>query len=214
MFLLFSFVGNKNVKVNALDQYVFENITENSSTLATYNSDIYFIKYNKPTVSVSSNTTITTSLAIQVGKDSMLEINNSTNGNLVINMSAGSSMEVDLYDDEMDLSNSYTGTSIAFETNGAYSKYYIRVNYVTSSSSGNVSISLIKHNHSYVYSQYDSTQHNCSCSCGISFKADHIWTVTSYGGGLIDYIVLQPQYIPLYVCTACGYQTTRPPMGI
>ncbi len=22
------------------------------------------------------------------------------------------------------------------------------------------------------------------------------------------------QYIPLYICTVCGYQTTRPPMGI
>ena len=185
--------------------------SEYSST-TTYDSDIYFIKYNKPTANIQNNTTVNTNLYIQSGKDSILEISNSTNSNFVINMSCSNFMEVDLYDSEMDFLNSYSGTSVVFETTGSYSKYNLRVNYEATSAYGNVSISLIKHNHSYSFTPYSSTQHNCSCSCGLNFRANHVWTQSS-GGIILNVDPNLPNALVKYVCTACGYETNKPPIG-
>ena len=189
------------------------NGTEFFDTMVTYDSDIYFIKYNKPTANIQNNTTVNTNLYIQSGKDSILEISNSTNSNFVINMSCSNFMEVDLYDSEMDFLNSYSGTSVVFETTGSYSKYNLRVNYEATSAYGNVSISLIKHNHSYSFTPYSSTQHNCSCSCGLKFKANHVWTQSS-GGIILNVDPNLPNALVKYVCTACGYETNKPPMGV
>lgn len=67
------------------------------------------------------------------------------------------------------------------------------------------------HAHSYSYNSLNASSHSVSCSCGYYAVRDHVWTVTS--GGLLNINTVVPQYIPLYVCTACGYQTKTPPIG-
>ena len=186
--------------------------SEESNTSLTYDSNIYFIKYNKPLVNISNGNTLSTTLNIQQAKDSILEINNSTNGNISIFLYSGNSISVNLYNDEMDLVNTYTGNNLTFSTTGAHKKYYIRVNFVSSSSSGNISISMSHHSHSYSYTSISSTQHRGSCSCGHSFVGDHIWTQTS-GGIILNINELQPNYIVKYVCTVCDYETNKPPIG-
>ena len=96
------------------DEFSYNGV-EYASTI-NYNSDIKFIKYDKNTVGISSNTSnLTYSLAIQSGKDSILEINNSPNNKIYdFIISASSSIEIELYDNEMELMDSYTGTYVTF----------------------------------------------------------------------------------------------------
>ena len=185
---------------------------ENIDYSEVYASDIYFIKYTKPSVNINSGNNLTTSLYIQSGKDSVLEVINSTNSNINISLSAGTAISVNLYDDEMDWLNTYSGSNIAFATTGSYKKYYVRVNFSSSTNYGNVSITINHHSHTYSYTSISSTQHRVSCGCGYTSVANHVWTQSS-GGIILNVDPNLPNALVKYVCTACGYETNKPPIG-
>ena len=121
--------------------------------------------------------------------------------------------------DTNSITNYYGRSNISyleFKNQSASSSYILEVYVVDNKNESTierVAISYDLHVHSYTYAQYSSTQHHYSCSCGISGYADHVWETTSAMAQFNDNGD-DLQYIPLYICTVCGYQTTRPPMGI
>ena len=70
----------------------------------------------------------------------------------------------------------------------------------------------IDHYHTYnSYQPLNANYHKCICSCGEYIQGQHVWNTTSIMG-IGDQF--NPNYIPVYYCLICGYETTKPPIGI
>jgi hypothetical protein len=114
-------------------------------------------------------------LNINDGKDSILEIDSSSNTNYIFNITSSNSIKMCIYDDEMELIETHTGTNIQFSKDMLNKKYYLKFNYINVSSFGNVLININAHNHSYTtYRTYSTTQHKATCSCGTYILQYHI----------------------------------------
>ena len=146
-----------------------------SSTV--YDSDIYFIKYDKNRVETSYSTSnLSHQLYVNAGKDSILEIDNSSyNQYYKINITSSNSVEAELYDCEMELLETYTGSNIQFYESMLNDVYYLKLNYVSSSVSGNINIGISAHSHSYTYSPA-SSGHTATCTdCGYITTLSHVY---------------------------------------
>lgn len=141
-----------------------------------YDSDIKFIRYNKNSVNISSSTSnLTYYLGINAGKDSILEIKNITNNKYYgFTINSLSSVITELYDANMTLIYSYSGSSITFYRMLSSNTYYLKINYTNANSYGSVTIGINSHTHDYsdhfVWKNY--TQHNATCVCG-SFHTEY-----------------------------------------
>ena len=143
----------------------------------TYDSDIYFIKYDKNRVETSYSTSnLSHQLYVNAGKDSILEIDNSSyNQYYKFNITSTNSVKVELYDCEMELLETYTGSNIQFYKSMLNDVYYLKLNYVSSSASGNINIGISAHNHSYIYSP-QSSGHTATCiDCGYTTTLSHVY---------------------------------------
>ena len=143
----------------------------------TYDSDIYFIKYDKNRVETSYSTSnLSYQLYVNSGKDSILEIDNSSyNQYYKINVTSANSVEAELYDCEMELLEIYTSQNIQFYKSMLNNVYYLKLNYVSSSDSGNVNISISAHSHTYTYLPA-SSGHTATCTgCGYTTTLSHVY---------------------------------------
>lgn len=148
-----------------------------SGPTTTYDSDIYFIKYDKNRVETSySASNLSHQLYVNAGKDSILEIDNSSyNQYYKINITSSNSVEAELYDCEMELLETYTGSNIQFYKSMLNDVYYLKLNYVSSSASGNVNICISAHSHSYTYLPA-SSGHTATCTdCGYATTLSHVY---------------------------------------
>lgn len=155
-----------------------------------YDSTIYFIKYDLNDVAVSGNTSnLSYALNVQAKKDSILKINNSSYSKYYsFTISATNSFEVELYDDEMELVESYEGTSVQFYKSLVGNVYYLKLNYSSVRSSGNINIVISAHAHIYTYTS-TGTGHTASCNvCGYVITTSHTYSS--------------------HYCTGCGEYTT------
>lgn len=151
-----------------------------------YDSGIYFIKYHKHKVNLPPmSSSLICGLYIQKGKDVVLEINNE-NDNQYYEFEINNTNEVtaELYDKDMERLDTFTGTNILFYKSLSKETYYIKLNYVNTSSSGTISTKITVHNHSYTYEQA-SVGHTATCYCG--------------------YTMLLPHEYDYHTCTLCGY---------
>ncbi len=142
-----------------------------------YDSDIYFIKYDKNKVDTSSSiSNISYKLYVNAGKDSILEIDNSSyNQYYKINVTSTNSVKAELYDENMELLETYKGSNIQIYTAFLNSDYYLKLNYASSSASGNINISISTHTHSYTYEPAESS-HNATCTvCGYKTTSSHVY---------------------------------------
>ena len=62
------------------------------------------------------------------------------------------------------------------------------------------------HTHIFQYSALNSSTHSINCRCGYSSVGNHTFELNK-----LNSIVTDPQYIPSYVCSFCGYTTNRLP---
>lgn len=62
------------------------------------------------------------------------------------------------------------------------------------------------HTHIFQYSALNSSTHSINCRCGYSSVGNHAFELNK-----LNSIVTDPQYIPSYVCSFCGYTTNRLP---
>lgn len=149
----------------------------NIFTQLYYDSDIYFIKYDKNKVDISSSSSnLSYNLGVQVGKDSILEINNlSYNKYYEFNMNATNIIKVELYDKEMELIESYTGANIEFCKSLLNETYYLKLNYVNTNSSGGINISISAHSHTYTKYEEASSGHTATCYCGYTTTLSHVY---------------------------------------
>ena len=149
----------------------------NIFTQLYYDSDIYFIKYDKNKVDISSSASnLSYNLGVQAGKDSILEINNSLyNKYYEFNMNATGAIKIELYNNEMELIESYTGANVVFYKPLLNEVYYLKLNYVNTSTSGNININIFAHSH--VYTTYEQTNfgHLATCYCGYTTTLSHIY---------------------------------------
>lgn len=155
-----------------------------------YDSTIYFIKYDLNDVAVSGNTSnLSYALNVQAKKDSILKINNSSYSKYYsFTISATNSFEVELYDDEMELVESYEGTPVQFYKSLVGNVYYLKLNYSSVRSSGNINIVISAHAHIYTYTS-TGTGHTASCNvCGYVITTSHTYSS--------------------HYCTGCGEYTT------
>lgn len=165
-----------------------------------YDSDIYFIKYNKIKISTNSMMNSLNNLSIQSGKDIMLEIDNKTTNKLSFSITSQKSMIANLYDKEMTRINTYTGNSIVYESNLSINIYYLTISFSNQTSYGNVSVHIHTHlyedhyctvcnhyteTHDYhdPYTWINYTQHKATCGCGATTQQGH--AVSSSGGSLL-----------------------------
>lgn len=140
----------------------------------TYDSDIYFIKYDKNKVDLTSSTNQLYRVNIEQGGDTIVELNNTTYNKYftfyfpVI----PSNMTIKLYDFEMELvstfSKEYNNNYVCLN-NGTY---YLKFNYDNSNISGRLSVNISYHNHEYTYVQ-GSNGHISTCYCGYSTVLSH-----------------------------------------
>lgn len=144
-----------------------------------YDGDIYFIKYDKNKVDLSYSTSnLSYSLNVQAGKDSILEISNEINDRYCeFNISATSAVKAELYNNDMELLDTFTGTSILFDKSLSKETYYLKLNYVNTSSSGKINIDIMTSPHSHVYNHeiIDDSYHAISCECGYYKKVKHVY---------------------------------------
>lgn len=149
----------------------------NIFTQLYYDSNIYFIKYDKNKVDISSSSSnLSYNLGVQVGKDSILEINNlSYNKYYEFNMNATSAIKIELYDNEMELIESYTGANIEFCKSLLNETYYLKLNYVNTNSSGGINISIFAHSHTYTKYEEASSGHTATCYCGYTTTLSHVY---------------------------------------
>ena len=62
--------------------------------------------------------------------------------------------------------------------------------------------------HAYSYTYYSASQHIASCACGNHTAYEsHNWTIEATQPMSGEY---SPDYVPLYVCTKCGYTSLQP----
>ena len=113
---------------------------------------------------------------VNSGKDSILEIDNSSyNQYYKINVTSANSVEAELYDCEMELLEIYTSQNIQFYKSMLNNVYYLKLNYVSSSDSGNVNISISAHSHTYTYLPA-SSGHTATCTgCGYTTTLSHVY---------------------------------------
>ena len=151
-----------------------------------YDSDIRFIRYNKNKV-VFSNGTLNHSYSLQVekGNDSILEIENTSSRLYRFVLSAGYSINARLYNSEMELINTYSGSSIAFNYSLSSGTYYLALNYSNANVYGSVSINISAHYHNYgaPYQWKNYSQHYATCECGLTTLKPHAISSGSYSPG-------------------------------
>lgn len=149
----------------------------NIFTQLYYDSDIYFIKYDKNKVDISSSASnLSYNLGVQAGKDSILEINNSLyNKYYEFNMNATGAIKIELYNNEMELIESYTGANVVFYKPLLNEVYYLKLNYVNTNSSGGINISIFAHSHTYTKYEEASSGHTATCYCGYTMTLSHVY---------------------------------------
>ena len=105
-----------------------------------------------------------------------MEIDNSSyNQYYKFNITSTNSVKVELYDCEMELLETYTESNIQFYKSMLNDVYYLKLNYVSSSASGNINIGISAHNHSYIYSP-QSSGHTATCiDCGYTTTLSHVY---------------------------------------
>lgn len=126
----------------------------------------------------------------------------------------------DNYENLIQSSNSVGNISMIsiFNNYSYYKNFIIKIKLTTDSTETTSTSAAVTwnqiHTHILTYTKIvsNAVQHEFSCPCGYNGYADHVWTVTS-AGDLLSFNIVEPQYIPLYVCTACGYETKIPPIG-
>lgn len=150
---------------------------ENYDSSTVYDSDIYFIKYDKNKIEVSYNTlNLSYPLHINTGKDSILEIDNSFyNQFYKVDISSTNAVEAKLYDKDMELLEAYTGSNIHFYKSMLNNVYYLKLNYVNSVVSGNININISAHRHSYTYSEVGSGHAATCVDCGYTTTLSHVY---------------------------------------
>lgn len=185
----------------------------------SYDSTIYYIKYDVNDVAISDNTSnLSYALNVQAKKDSILQINNSSYSKYYsFSINATNSFEAELYDDEMELVESYEGTSVQFYKSLVGNVYYLKLNYSSVRSSGNINIVISAHAHTYSYTS-TGMGHTASCSvCGYTITTSHTYS-SHYCTGCGEYTTLH-DYDRNYswvdgtqhsVQCSCGDITTQP----
>lgn len=147
------------------------------SDAVIYDSDIYFITYNKNKVNISYNTNnLSKSVTIHQGKDAVLEMENSSNGQKYhISISSQFSVKAELYNAEMELLATYSGNNLSFYRTLLSGKYYLKTNFLGSNAFGSISIYFSAHFHSYdsSYIWWNYTQHRATCLCGTNRLEGH-----------------------------------------
>ncbi len=150
---------------------------EESPNSLIYDSDIYFIKYDKNKISVSSSTSnLSYKLNINTNKDSILEIDNSSYEKFYkFNISSSNSLNIELYNNEMVLLENYVGSNIIFYTSLSSEIYYLKFNYQDDNHSGIANINVSAHSHSYTYEEA-SSGHTATCTiCEYTTTLGHVF---------------------------------------
>ncbi len=139
--------------------------------------EIYFIKYDKNEVETSYNTSnLSYALNVKTKCDSILEIDNSSyNQYYKLNITSVNTVKAELYDDEMELLETYTGTNIQFYKPMLNSVYYLKLNYVNVGITGDININISAHNHTYTYTQ-NGSNHTARCTtCNYTTTFSHVY---------------------------------------
>lgn len=163
--------NNSEIWYGEISKYGIE-----SRNINDYDSDIYFIKYDKNIFDVSINDSpATQNIYVNAGKDTLLEIKNNVNNKYyTFNISAPNAIKAELYDDEMGLCDTYTGTLAVFNKSLTTKKHYLKFNFTSANVSGNISVTISAHNHQYIYTASDSG-HLASCGCGYTENQPHAY---------------------------------------
>lgn len=113
-----------------------------------------------------------------VNKYEMYELNVNFQKSYQFDVNSNLPLDVRLYDSHMqlvDIAPTYNNNDISFNKNLDVGRYYLRVAYLNSNSSGTISTTITSsHTHNYRYTWMNYTQHRTRCSCGINATHQHV----------------------------------------
>lgn len=167
------------------------------SSNAAYNSDIYFIRYEKNQLDTATETSTITK-NILAGKDTMVKMDCiiARNGHLAISGN-GKNIKATIYDGEMNKVATYTGTSIVEDYSFEKGTYYIQLEFVSKNDSGTITATAYNHSghhcsycNQYIGSHtYDASyvwknnkNHLATCICGATALKGHVVRSGSFTG--------------------------------
>ena len=135
-------------------------------------------------------------------KYGMYELNVNYQKNYQVNVSSSYPLDVRLYDEHMQVlinnpTNTYSsGTyTVSISQNLSVGRYYLRVAYLNTLNSGNITVQIIGHTHLYTnsYTWVNYNQHRSFCVCGSNRLEVHAVAAKSLGDDL-EYLT----------CILCG----------
>lgn len=176
----------------------FEGRTIEGDRSILYDEPIYYITYDKNELKLDyGQSSDQIARTIRASKDTMIEVKANVSEECLIQLESYSEMYVDLYDEEMEWIESYTGTNVCFSKEADYDTYYIRVNFTNPNHVGGVTVK--GHYHTYEghnctycgqyteshdfgspYLWINTQKHRASCSCGSTRLEGHAVSLSAY----------------------------------
>ena len=90
-------------------------------------------------------------------------------------MNAISAIKIELYDNEMELIESYTGSNVVFYKPLLKETYHLKLNYVNTNFSGNMNINILVHSHTYTTYEQADYGHLATCYCEYTTTLSHVY---------------------------------------
>lgn len=163
--------NNSEIWYGEISKYGIE-----SRNINDYDSDIYFIKYDKNIVNVSLGTSnLTKNVHVNAGKDTILEIKNITERNYYyFNVVSTKNYNAILYYDDMFFIISFSGINNQLIKQLSTEAYFLKFNFIDTSAAGDITVTISAHNHQYTYASI-SSGHLASCGCGYTENQPHTY---------------------------------------
>ena len=124
-------------------------------------------------ITLPNPTSLQTTDTLIKGETRYIILNVTTSNMYQFNLTANSSIEYNIFDEDFNEVSYYTGINTkTFQLSGGES-YYLRMRFVSPDASGEITTIINEHTHSDIYTWLDYTNHQKTCSCGRSSIEGH-----------------------------------------
>ena len=124
-------------------------------------------------ITLPDPTSLQTTDTLIKGETRYIILNVTTSNMYQFNLTANSSIEYNIFDEDFNEVSYYTGINTkTFQLSGGES-YYLRMRFVSPNASGEITTIINEHTHSDIYTWLDYTNHQKTCSCGRSSIEGH-----------------------------------------
>ena len=124
-------------------------------------------------ITIPNPTSISTTDNLSIGETRYIILNVTTSNMYQFNLTANSSIEYKIFDEEFNEVSYYQSGNFKTLLLSGGESYYLRMKFVNSNASGEITTTINQHTHSNVYTWLDYTNHQKTCLCGYSSIEGH-----------------------------------------